>query len=173
LFILAGFLYQRRHTYEISQYSGLAKVIPVYSGCLVLVGLSSIALPGLNGFVGEFLILIGSFQRYPWITVLAATGVVFAAYYMLPMIRRAVWNEVTLEENRKLLDLSRLELAIIVPLLVLIVLMGVYPQPFVRRIAASAEVLSERVMLVAEQQAESAADVAAVGSVRGSSPGTR
>ena len=173
LFILAGFLYQRRHTYEISQYSGLAKVIPIYSGCLVLVALSSIALPGLNGFVGEFLILVGSFKRYPWVTLLAATGVVFAAYYMLPMVRRAVWNEVTIEENRKLLDLSRLELAIIVPLLIMIVLMGVYPQPFVRRIAASAEVLSERVALVAERQAESSAEVAAIDSVRGSSPGTR
>ncbi len=151
LFILAGFLYQRRHTYEIAKYSGLAKVIPVYSGCLVLVALSSIGLPGLNGFVGEFLILIGSFGRHPWVTLLATTGVVFAAYYMLPMIRRVVWNEVTAEENRKLLDLSRLELAIIVPLLVMIVLVGVYPKPFVDRVAASAEALSERVFVEAER----------------------
>ena len=80
LFILAGFLYQRRHTYEIAEYGGLAKVIPIYSGCLVLVALSSIALPGLNGFVGEFLILVGSFGRFPWVTVLATDGVIFAAY---------------------------------------------------------------------------------------------
>jgi NADH-quinone oxidoreductase subunit M len=174
LFILAGFLYQRRHTYEISEYSGLAKVIPIYSGCLVVVALSSIALPGLNGFVGEFLILIGAFKRYPWVTILATTGVVFAAYYMLPMVRRAVWNDVTIEENRKLLDLSRLEMAIIIPLLIMIVLMGVYPQPFMKRIAASAEVLSERMVLVAEQQLEGNSDEAvAVSSVPDSRPGTQ
>ncbi len=151
LFILAGFLYNRRHSYEVSDYGGLANVIPVYCGALVLVGLSSIGLPGLNGFVGEFLILVGSFGRHPWVTLLATTGVIFAAYYMLPMIRRVVWNEVTIEENRKLLDLSRLELAVIVPLLIMIVLMGVYPKPFMDRVAASAEALSERIVTVAER----------------------
>ncbi len=148
LFILAGFLYQRRHTYEIAQYGGLAKVVPMYAGALVVVGLSSIALPGLNGFVGEFLILVGSFRRHPWVTLLATTGVVFAAYYMLPMLRRVVWNDVTIEENRKLPDLSRLELAVIVPLVLLIVLLGVYPKPFIERIEASAELLSERITVM-------------------------
>ncbi|NIS66907.1 MAG: Fe-S-binding domain-containing protein, partial [Gemmatimonadales bacterium] len=113
-----------------------------YSGCLVLVALSSIGLPGLNGFVGEFLILIGAFGRHPWITVIATTGVVFAAYYMLPMIRRVVWNDVGKPELRELVDLSRLEMAVMVPLLLLIVLMGVYPKPFIDRVAASAELLS-------------------------------
>jgi NADH-quinone oxidoreductase subunit M len=162
LFILAGFLYQRRHTYEIVQYGGLAKVVPIFSTALVITALSSIALPGLNGFVGEFLILVGTFVRYPWVTLVATTGVVFAAYYMLPMIRRVVWNEVTIEENRGLLDLSRLELAIIMPLLLLMVLMGVYPRPFIDRISASADFLSERVELVAEQRAAEAAGIAAV-----------
>jgi NADH-quinone oxidoreductase subunit M len=174
LFILAGFLYQRRHTYEIAEYGGLAKVIPIYSGCLVLVALSSIALPGLNGFVGEFLILVGSFRVFPWVTVLATTGVVFAAYYMLPTVRRAVWNEVTIEENRKLLDLSRLEMAIIVPLLIMIVLMGVYPKPFINRIAASAELLSERIVLVANRDAVSEdGEVVAAGEISPDSPGTQ
>ena len=173
LFILAGFLYQRRHTYEIAEYGGLAKVIPIYSGCLVVVALSSIGLPGLNGFVGEFLILVGSFRVFPWVTVLATTGVVFAAYYMLPTIRRAVWNEVTIEENRKLLDLSRLEMAIIVPLLFMIVLMGIYPKPFIDRIAASAEMLSERIVLVANRDAGSDGDVVAAGEASSDSPGTR
>jgi NADH-quinone oxidoreductase subunit M len=173
LFILAGFLYNRRHSYEIADYGGLAKVIPVYCGCLVVVGLSSIGLPGLNGFVGEFLILVGSFGRHPWVTLLATTGVVFAAYYMLPMIRRVVWNEVTIEENRKLLDLSRLEMAIIVPLLLMIVLMGVYPKPFIDRVAASAESLSERIVLAAEQDAGGPArNVASTGPSR-SRPATR
>ncbi len=172
LFILAGFLYNRRHTYEISEYSGLAKVIPVYSGCLVLVALSSIGLPGLNGFVGEFLILIGSFGRHPWITLLATTGVIFAAYYMLPMIRRAVWNDLRHDENRQLLDLSRLELAIIVPLLIMIVLMGVYPKPFIDRIAASAESLSEEIVLIAGQDAQPQQRVVA-GDFTGSRAGTQ
>ena len=173
LFILAGFLYQRRHTYEIAEYGGLAKVIPIFSGCLVVVALSSIGLPGLNGFVGEFLILVGSFRVFPWVTVLATTGVVFAAYYMLPTIRRAVWNEITIEENRKLLDLSRLEMAIIVPLLFMIVLMGIYPKPFIDRIAASAEMLSERIVLVANRDAGSDGDVVAAGEASPDSPGTR
>jgi NADH-quinone oxidoreductase subunit M len=164
LFILAGFLYNRRHSYEVSDYGGLANVVPVYCGALVLVGLSSIGLPGLNGFVGEFLILVGSFGRHPWVTLLATTGVIFAAYYMLPMIRRVVWNEVTIEENRKLLDLSRLELAVIIPLLIMIVLMGIYPKPFMDRVAASAEALSERIVTVAERDAGSTDhNLAAVG----------
>ncbi len=168
LFILAGFLYQRRHTYEIAHYSGLAKVIPIYSGCLVIVALSSIGLPGLNGFVGEFLILIGSFGRHPWVTLLATSGVIFAAYYMLPMIRRAVWSDVEQEENRGLPDLSRLELAIIVPLLLFIVLIGIYPKPFMERIATSAELLSERIVLMADGVADEAAAEpgAAAGGVR-------
>ncbi len=147
LFIMAGFLYNRAHTYEISAYGGLAKIAPVFAGCLVLVGLSSIALPGLNGFVGEFLILVGTFARYPLATVLATTGVIFAAYYMLPMIRKVIWGELIVPPNVKLVDLSRRELLAIVPLLFLIVLMGVYPKPFVDRIAASVEALSEQVML--------------------------
>jgi NADH-quinone oxidoreductase subunit M len=172
LFILAGFLYQRRHTYEVSAYGGLAKVIPLYCGALVLTSLSSIGLPGLNGFVGEFLILIGSFARYPWITLLATTGVIFAAYYMLPMVRRVVWNDVTVDENRKLLDLSRIELAIIVPLLLLMVLMGVYPKPFIDRISASAEWMSERVEMIAQQQ-DAAQSVAAQEVRNGGRAGTR
>jgi NADH-quinone oxidoreductase subunit M len=173
LFILAGFLYQRRHSYKISDYGGLAKVIPVYCGALVVVGLSSIGLPGLNGFVGEFLILVGSFGKHPWVTLLATTGVIFAAYYMLPMIRRVVWNEVTIEENRKLLDLSRLELAIIVPLLFMIVLMGVYPKPFIDRVAASAEALSERIVTVAERVADSTDQDVAIAGFSSSQPGAQ
>jgi NADH-quinone oxidoreductase subunit M len=161
LFILAGFLYQRRHTYEIAEYGGLAKIVPVFSTALVITALASIGLPGLNGFVGEFMILVGAFLRYPWVTLVAATGVVFAAYYMLPMIRRVVWNDVTIEENRGLLDLSRLELAIIVPLLLLMVLMGVYPKPFIDRVSASSDWLVERIEVVAEQRSGGASDVAA------------
>jgi len=174
LFILAGFLYQRRHTYDIGEYSGLAKVIPVYCGCLVLVALSSIGLPGLNGFVGEFLILLGSFGPHPWVTVLATTGVIFAAYYMLPMIRRVVWNDLNKDENRSLVDLSRLELAVIVPLLIMIVLMGVYPKPFIDRVSATAEWYAERIQLTGRQAAvPEVSDIATRDSEPGSQPATR
>ncbi len=145
LFILAGLLYQRRHTYEISDYGGLAKVVPLFCAALVVTALASIGLPGLNGFVGEFLILLGAFQKYPWMTLLSATGVIFAAYYLLPMIRRVVWNALDKPENEKLIDLTRLELAVVVPLLLLMVLMGVYPKPFLDRIAPSAEALAEQI----------------------------
>ncbi len=149
LFILAGFLYQRRHTYEISDYGGLAGVIPVFCTALVVTALASIGLPGLNGFVGEFLILIGAFSRHPWITLLATAGVIFAACYMLPMIRRVVWNELDNPANQKLLDLSRLELAVIIPLLFFIVLLGVYPKPFLDRVAPAAEALAEQIFFAA------------------------
>ncbi len=106
-------------------------------------------------------------------TLLAATGVIFAAYYMLPFIRRAVWNDVTKEENLRLPDLSRLELAIMVPLLIIIVLMGVYPKPFIDRVAASAEWYSERVVLAAERNAAGSSEVVAAAGVSGADAATR
>ncbi|MBI4513626.1 MAG: NADH-quinone oxidoreductase subunit M [Gemmatimonadetes bacterium] len=139
LFILAGFLYERRHTREIAAFGGLAAVVPLLSASLVIVALSSIGLPSLNGFVGEFLILLGAFRTHPWVTVLATLGVVFAAYYLLPMVRRIVWNPLDKEENRTLRDLSRRELAIMLPLVAMIVLLGVYPRPFLDRIGPSAD----------------------------------
>jgi len=145
LFFLAGMLYERRHTREIANFGGLAKVVPVLAVVLTIVALSSIGLPGTNGFVGEFLVLIGSFGIYPWAVVVAATGVVVAAMYMLRALQRVIYNKLDNPENEGMLDLTRRELAVLVPLIALIFWMGVYPAPFLRRIEVSTNMLVEQV----------------------------
>jgi NADH-quinone oxidoreductase subunit M len=145
LFLLIGMLYERRHTREIDAFGGLAKVMPVFAAALVVVALSSIGLPGTNGFVGEFLILVGTFRTHPVFTIVATTGVIFAACYMLPMVQRIVLNELDRDENRELEDLTGRERAILAPALALILLIGVYPQPFLDRMAVSVDALVEQV----------------------------
>ena len=145
LFFLAGMLYERRHTREIAAFGGLAKVVPVLAAVLTIVVLSSIGLPGTNGFIGEFLVLIGSFSIYPWAVVVAATGVVVAAMYMLRALQRVIYNKLDNPENEGMLDLSRRELAVLLPLIALIFWIGVYPAPFLRRIEASTSMLVEQV----------------------------
>ena len=145
LFLLIGMIYERRHTRLIADFGGLARVMPFFAFSLTVVALSSIGLPGTNGFVGEFLILIGTFRRYPLVAVLATTGVVFAAAYMLPMVQRVVLNPLSREENRELRDLDRRERWIMAPLLALILLIGVYPQPFLDRLSASVDALVDGV----------------------------
>ena len=145
LFLLIGMLYERRHTREIDEFGGIARVMPVFAAALVLVALSSIGLPGTNGFVGEFLILVGTFRTHPIFTIIAATGVIFAACYMLPMVQRVVLNELDRDENRELEDLTGRERAILAPALALILLIGVYPQPFLDRMSASVDALVEQV----------------------------
>ena len=145
LFLLIGMLYERRHTRRIDAFGGIARSMPVFAAALVLVALSSIGLPGTNGFVGEFLILIGTFERHPVVTILATTGVIFAACYMLPMVQRILFNPLDREENEELEDLDGREKAILAPALALIVLIGVYPQPFLERMEPSVDALVERV----------------------------
>jgi len=137
LFLLIGMIYERRHTRLIADFGDLARVMPFFAMALTVVALSSIGLPGTNGFVGEFLILVGTFQRYPVVAVLATTGVIFAAAYMLPMVQRVILNPLTGDENRELSDLDGRERAVLAPLLGLILLIGVYPQPFLDRISPS------------------------------------
>jgi NADH-quinone oxidoreductase subunit M len=138
LFMLVGALYDRRHTREIADFGGLAKSIPVFSGIFLVVALSSLGLPGLNGFVGEFLVLLGTFLHYRWWVVPAAFGIVLAAVYLLWAYQRVFQGEATIEENRKLVDLVPREIAMLAPALVLIVAIGVYPKPFLARIEPSA-----------------------------------
>jgi NADH-quinone oxidoreductase subunit M len=145
LFLLVGMLYERRHTRMIDDFGGIAKVMPVFAASFLLVALSSIGLPGTNGFIGEFLILIGTFQKYPVVAFIAATGVIFAAAYMLPMVQRMLYGEVDREENRVLSDIGIRERLVLAPALVMIVLIGVYPQPFLSRTSASVEALIEQV----------------------------
>jgi NADH-quinone oxidoreductase subunit M len=139
LFLLVGALYERRHTRLIADFGGLAKTVPIFAGIFLVVALSSLGLPGLNGFVGEFLILLGTFFTYRWWVVPAAFGIVLAAVYLLWAYKRVFHGEVTHEENRRLPDLNVRELAMLAPLLVLIVAIGVYPKPFLDRIEPSAQ----------------------------------
>ena len=134
LFLLVGVVYERRHTRLIADFGGLWKVVPVYSAIFLVVMLSSIGLPGTNGFVGEFLVILGAFRhQIPW-AVIAATGVVLSACYMLWMFQRVVFGPVTHDENRGLTDLSLREKLVFAPLLVLIFWMGVAPQPILDRV---------------------------------------
>lgn len=134
LFLLVGMIYERRHTRMIADFGGLASVMPVFSVFFLIVVLSSIGLPFTNGFVGEFLILLGVFKANITYAVFAATGVIFAACYMLWMYQRVVFGKVTNEKNSKLIDLSWREKIILIPLVVLIFWIGLYPKPLLDRI---------------------------------------
>ncbi len=130
LFMLVGMIYDRRHTRLIEDFGGLAAVMPVYTGAFMLATLGSIGLPGLNGFVGEFLILTGSYGKHPTVVVLAATGIVLGAVYMLSLVQRVFWNPLSHDENRGLADMSWRELLAFSPLAVLMVWIGVQPGTF-------------------------------------------
>lgn len=150
LFLFVGFIYERRHTRMISEFGGLSTPMPWFSTLFVIASLSSIGLPFLNGFVGEFLIMIGSWTsnavQYARIaTMLAGTGVIWAAVYMLWMLQRVVFGKVTNPENANLRDLNAREIGLIIPLLALMLFMGVYPRVFLDRSRASVEEIRVRV----------------------------
>jgi NADH-quinone oxidoreductase subunit M len=145
LFLLVGVIYERRHTRLIVEFGGLWKVIPAFSVLFLVVVLSSLGLPGLNGFVGEFLVLVGAFQVSPWLAALATTGIIFAAVYLLWMYQRVVFGEITREENRRLTDLSPREWAVLAPVLLFIVWIGVYPTAFTGKTEATIAALLAQV----------------------------
>lgn len=145
LFLLVGMIYERRHSRLIEAYGGIARVVPLFAAILTFVSLSSIGLPGTNGFVGEFLVLVGSFKTYPGLTIIAATGVIFAAAYLLWAIQRILFNSLDKPENAHLPDLNKRELALLVPLIAAIIWLGVYPAPVLRRMEGSAQLLIDRV----------------------------
>jgi NADH-quinone oxidoreductase subunit M len=151
LFLFVGMIYERRHTRQISDFGGLATSMPWFSALFVIASLSSIGLPLLNGFVGEFLIMIGTWTStavtWPWIaTMLAGTGVIWAAVYMLWMLQRVVFGRVTNPENARLKDLNGREVGLLIPLLILMLLMGVYPRLFLDRSRPSVVAVRERVI---------------------------
>ena len=151
LFLFVGFVYERRHTRLISEFGGLATPMPWYSTLFVIAALSSIGLPFLNGFVGEFLIMIGAWTSTAvsqmWIvTMLAGTGVIWAAVYMLWMLQRLLFGKVTNPQNEQLSDLNAREIGLLLPLLLLMVFMGVYPQPFLQRAQGSIRAVRQRVV---------------------------
>ena len=162
LFLFVGMIYERRHTRQISDFGGLARPMPWFSALFVIASLSSIGLPFLNGFVGEFLIMLGAWTsvavQHAWIvTMLAGTGVIWAAVYMLWMLQRVVFGTKTSEVNAKLSDLNWREAALILPLLFLMFFMGVYPSPFLNRSRDSIEAARQR---IASPQATAPAAVA-------------
>ncbi len=144
LFFLVGMIYERRHSRLLEAYGGIARVVPLFAAILTIVSLSSIALPGTNGFVGEFLVLIGSFRTYPIATALATTGVIVAAAYLLTALQRVIYNPLANPENEKLTDLTPREITVLVPLVVLILWIGIYPKPFLERMEPSSRALIEQ-----------------------------
>jgi NADH-quinone oxidoreductase subunit M len=145
LFLMVGMIYERRHTRLIAEFGGLWKVIPAFSALFLLVTFSSIGLPGLNGFVGEFLVLVGAFQVSRTLAVVATSGIIFAAVYMLWMYQRVAFGEVTHEENRRLTDLSPREWALVAPLVLFIVWIGVHPVTFTGKAEATIDALIAQV----------------------------
>ena len=145
LFFLVGMIYERRHSRLIDAYGGIARVVPLFAAILTVVSLSSIGLPGTNGFVGEFLVLVGAFRTYPVAAALATTGVIIAAAYLLWALQRVLFNPLDKHENEKLTDLTPRELAVLIPLLACILWIGVYPKPFLTRMEPAARQLIEQV----------------------------
>jgi NADH-quinone oxidoreductase subunit M len=137
LFLLVGVLYERRHTRLIADYGGVAAKMPVFSVIFMIATLSSIGLPLTNGFVGEFLIILGAFLANKVWAALAATGVVWAAVYMLWMFQRVMLGKITNPENERLTDVNAREIAYFAPLLALIFILGVFPSPFIAKIEPS------------------------------------
>jgi NADH-quinone oxidoreductase subunit M len=134
LFMLVGMLYERRHTREIAAFGGIAKPMPVYAALFGITVMSSVGLPMLNGFVGEFLILLGAFKAAPAVTAAATFGVVLAAVYLLWMFRRVFFGPVENPENRGLIDLGWRERAVMVAMIVPMFWIGIYPDTFLRRL---------------------------------------
>jgi len=160
LFLAVGMIYERRHTREISEFGGLAGVLPWFAAFFLVICLSSLGLPGLNGFVGEFLILLGTFRAYPLETIqiglgeiqtyqvvaaISAVGVILAAVYLLWMYQRVMFGPVTNEKNRNLRDITPREFWTLAPVIALIIWIGVFPNPFLRKLDVSVSQLMERV----------------------------
>ena len=144
LFLLVGMLYERTYTRLIDRYGGLAEVMPIFTGIFLVVTLGSIGLPGLNGFVGEFLILAGSWGGHPVAVVFAGLGVILSAVYMLWMVQRVFWGPVDITANYALPDINLREIFVVAPLMVLIVWIGIHPNTFLGPMEASVRLLLTR-----------------------------
>jgi NADH-quinone oxidoreductase subunit M len=144
LFILVGIIYERRHSRMMEDFGGLAKVMPIFATFLMIVTLASVAVPGTNGFVGEFMILVGVFKTYPLFGVFAVSGMIFGATYMLWMYQRVMFGPVDKEENKNIPDLNLREIATMLPIAVLIFVMGIFPGYFMRKMDASVSLFISR-----------------------------
>ena len=145
LFLVVGMIYERRHTRRIDDFGGLAKVMPVFAALVLIIIFSSIGLPGTNGFIGEVLILIGLFKASTPAAVLATTGIILGAAYMLWMYQRVILGEITIPDNKTLKDLNRREILTLVPIIILVLWIGIYPKPFLKLTSAGSAHLIETV----------------------------
>jgi NADH-quinone oxidoreductase subunit M len=162
LFLMLGMMYERRHTRMIADFGGIGRVTPWFATAFMITAMASIGLPGTSGFVGEFLALLGTFQARPIMGIIAGSGVIFAAYYMLPMVQKVFFNALEKPENQKMEDLSRRELVILAPMLALMIWIGVQPTPFLERMEPSVRHVIELVTgndLQAQTDAEEEAQV--------------
>lgn len=137
LFFLIGVIYERKHSRLIADYGGIAKVVPIYATILTVVALSSIGLPGTNGFVAEFLVMVGSFKTVPYLTTVSALGVILAAAYLLWALQRVIYNALDKPSNAALPDMNWREIGLMTPLLIGILWLGIYPKPVLQRMEAS------------------------------------
>ena len=165
LFLLVGIVYERRHNRMIAEYGGIAKVMPLYATFFLIITLSSIGLPTLNGFIGEFAILIGAFH-HSWVWALfAASGIVLGAAYMLWMYQRVFFGEITNDKNKELADLNLREQWTLIPLIIIAFWIGLYPKPFFRIMQPTVDRVLERVAVAMPEEGSAAAHVAAIATV--------
>jgi len=161
LFLIVGFIYERRHTREISEFGGLAKQMPIFATIFMIITFSSIGLPGTNGFVGEFMVLIGAFESHlRWFAVFATSGVILAAVYILWMFQRVMFGELKNPANQKLKDLSMREVALMLPLLLFVFWIGFYPSTFTDKMSPAVQQMIQQVNVHEVQAAELPAAVA-------------
>ena len=152
LFLLVGMLYDRTHTRQIGDYGGVATVMPIFAGFFLFTAFASAGLPGLNGFIGEFQVLLGSYLSFPVAAIVATGGVLLAAVYLLWAYERVFTGPLDKPQNEKLLDLDFREKAILVPLAALIVFLGVYPKPAMDRIEPAVEAILDRVVAATDHE---------------------
>ena len=144
LFLVIGVVYDRIHSREIASYGGLVHRMPVYALVFMVFMLASVGLPGTSGFVGEFLVLLGAFQVNSWVALLATSGIILGVAYMLYLYRRVIFGKLTKESLQDIMDLSRREILVFAPLIVIVIVLGVYPMPVLEVLDASVENLIER-----------------------------
>ena len=159
LFLLIGMIYERRHTRELKEFGGVARVMPLFAIAFLIMTLSSVALPGTNGFIGEFLILLGSWQTNPGLAAIAALGVIFGAVYMLYAFQKVMLGPITNPKNEKLRDLSVREGLVLAPLIVAVFVMGVAPNFFFEKMDPTIQRLVSRAALPVSQAAPVAANL--------------
>ena len=144
LFLCVGVLYDRIHSREIARYGGLVHRMPLYAFVFMIFILGTVGLPGTSGFVGEFLILVGAYQVSSWLAVLASTGIVLGAAYMLYLYRRVIFGRLEKEDLKNILDLNWREIAVFTPLVIVVLWIGIYPAPFLEVMDASVVNLVEQ-----------------------------